>query len=137
MDALSYRLSIAGLNTFTDKLPNVARRTRRINSSDLPENMLPQITSTQPFCLLISYMNGRPLHYLCFYYTGLFYNIIIYKVKKQATLRQFACFSNLALRGSNIFYVTKKTRSTIYFILYFFLNRSTRPPTLSAFCFPV
>src|SRR5690625_7935912 len=48
-----YRSSIAGLKTCTDKFPNFAWRTRRINSSDFPENILPQITSTQPFRLII------------------------------------------------------------------------------------
>src|SRR5690625_6940787 len=48
-----YRSSNAGLKTCTDKFPNFAWRTRRINSSDFPENILPQITSTQPFRLII------------------------------------------------------------------------------------
>ena len=40
--------SMAGLNTCTVCLAMVARRTRRISSSVLPLNMLPQITSTRP-----------------------------------------------------------------------------------------
>src|SRR5699024_6757053 len=56
----AYRLSIAGLKTRTVKFPYVARRTLRISSSDLPENILPQITSTQPVCF-ITYILGALL----------------------------------------------------------------------------
>src|SRR5690606_39311571 len=35
-------------------LANCVLLTLRINSSDLPENILPQITSTQPVCFIIS-----------------------------------------------------------------------------------
>ena len=43
-----YRSSIAGLKTCTRRLAICARRSRRINSSLLPLNMLPTMTSIHP-----------------------------------------------------------------------------------------
>ncbi len=40
--------ALEGLNTCTRCLPITARRKRRISSSVLPENIGPQMTSTQP-----------------------------------------------------------------------------------------
>jgi hypothetical protein len=45
---LEKRASISGLKTWTFWRAIFARRSRRINSSDLPENIDPAITSIQP-----------------------------------------------------------------------------------------
>src|SRR5579872_3500973 len=45
---VSQRVSSADLNTWTRFRACIARRTRRISSSVLPENMLPHITVTEP-----------------------------------------------------------------------------------------
>ncbi|OPZ96167.1 MAG: hypothetical protein BWY72_01783 [Bacteroidetes bacterium ADurb.Bin416] len=47
-----YRVSMAGLKISTRCLAMVARFSRRMSSSVLPENMEPQITSIRPRCVV-------------------------------------------------------------------------------------
>src|SRR3954451_4898127 len=59
-----YRSSISGLNTAIFCLANCERLMRRINSSDFPENMLPQITSIQPPCIVTYMLDLLPIAYI-------------------------------------------------------------------------
>lgn len=58
--------------------------------------------------------------------------------KKQAKHIDLPVFIGMSKLTQNcIILLFTGSNSESYFILYFFLNRSTRPPTVSAFCLPV
>ena len=59
ISASAYRESMRGLKIWTRCFAMIARRSRRMSSSLFPENMLPQITSIQPSCVLTSAMEGE------------------------------------------------------------------------------
>src|SRR5690606_38203026 len=80
-------------------LANCVLLTLRINSSDLPENILPQITSTQPVCFIIS-IRWPLLSYLS---SPDFYKEIIYFYTNQLNTDLVFFFIKLNIKTTNFY----------------------------------